>query len=309
MTENVLVTGGLGFVGSRVVRQLIERGHDPYAFDRATETDRLERLGVAGETTLLRGDVSEPTDVIRAVARNDVTRVVHLAALLTTDAVEPRAVTDVNVVGTNNVLEAARAIDGVERVVYASSETVYAPASAYGDDPVGESAPVSPGTLYAGSKLYAERQAAAYRERFDVSAAGLRPTLIYGPYAGHGDASFVARLIEGAARGEAVTVDNGDQVVSWLHVEDAARAFVEAALADDAALSEPVYNVRGELATVREAAAVVAERCPDAAITVEDGSEEWSSQRLDLAAARRDLGFEPEYDLEAGIENYLAAVA
>jgi nucleoside-diphosphate-sugar epimerase len=304
MSERVLVTGGAGFVGRRVVSQLCERGHDPVVFDRPG--------AVAGadppeEVPVVSGDVTDPTEVARAVSHHDVSRIVHLAAVLTAGAADPRALTEVNVLGTNNVLEAARTFDDrVERVVYASSETVYAPQSAYEGDRVAESAPLSPETLYAGSKVYAERQAAAYREGFGVDAVGLRPTLVYGPDAGD-DAGFIAELVEGAVAGESVAVENGDQVVSWLHVDDAARAFVDAALADADALEQSVYNLRGDLATVREAAGVVAD-LTNADVTVADGAEEWSSQRLDDAAIRRDLGFEPTYDLADGLAAYVDAV-
>lgn len=306
MSESVLVTGGAGFVGRRAVRRLHERGHEPVAFDRP---DALADADLPDGASAVPGDVTDPTDVDRAVEHHDVSRIVHLAAVLTAGAADPRALTEVNVVGTNNVFEAARTFDdAVERVVYASSETVYAPQSAYEGDRVPESAPLSPETLYAGSKVYAERQAAAYREGFGVDGVGLRPTLIYGPDAGDGDAGFVAELVEGAVAGEPVTVEHGDQVVSWLHVDDAARAFVDAALADATDLDRPVYNLRGELATVREAAAVVADLLPDADVAVEDGAEEWSSQRLDDAAIRRDLGFEPAYDLADGLADYVDAV-
>ena len=128
-SDTVLVTGGTGFLGSYVAEDLVGAGHDVVAYDLSTDDRILAKLGVADEVTIRRGDVSEATDVVRAVRETGATHVVHLAALLTNTAREnPRSALDVNVVGTNNVLEAARTFDDqVDRVAWASSAAVYAP--------------------------------------------------------------------------------------------------------------------------------------------------------------------------------------
>ena len=103
-SPTVLVTGGTGFIGSYMATDLVKEGHDVVAYDLSTDTDILEKLGVADEVTVRRGDVTDPTDVVRAVRETGTTHVIHLAALLTNAAEEnPRAATKVNVEGTNNV--------------------------------------------------------------------------------------------------------------------------------------------------------------------------------------------------------------
>ena len=305
-TSTVLVTGGTGFIGSYVARDLLDHGHDVVAYDRSTDTRILDKVG-ADDVTVRRGDVTDPTDVAHAVRETGATHIVHLAALLTTTAQEhPRAAMTVNIAGTTNVFEAARLFsEQVERVAWASSAAAYAPPTRYGDRFVVEDDLVSPDTLYGATKAYNEHQARVYREEFDVSEVALRPTVAYGPYRETGGSAFLANIVEKPALGEPFAVEYGDQVIDWQHVRDIAQAFRRAAFTPDADLSQRVYNVRGELATIREAAEAVREILPDADLTVsDDGQLPWT-QRLDMTAAQEDLGYEPEYGLEAGFRNYI----
>jgi nucleoside-diphosphate-sugar epimerase len=306
-SATVLVTGGTGFIGSYVAADLLDHGHDVVAYDLSTDTRILEKVGVADEVEIRRGDVTDPTDVARAVRETGATRLIHLAALLTTAAeANPRAATEVNIEGTNNVFEAARLLpEQVERVAWASSAAAYAPPTEYGDRFVTEDDLVSPDTLYGATKEYNEHQARVYREEFGVSDVALRPTVAYGPYRETGGSAFLANIVEKPALGEPFSVEYGDQVIDWQHVRDIAQAFRLAAFTPDAELTQRVYNVRGELATIREAAEVVKRIVPDADLTVsDDGQLPWT-QRLDMTKAQDDLGYAPAYDLERGFRDYI----
>ena len=305
-SPTVLVTGGTGFIGSYMATDLVKEGHDVVAYDLSTDTDILEKLGVADEVTVRRGDVTDPTDVVRAVRETGTTHVIHLAALLTNAAEEnPRAAMKVNVEGTNNVFEAARTLDDrVERVAWASSAAIYAPPANY-DDWVTEGDLVRPDTLYGATKEYNEHQARVYREEFGVSDVALRPTVAYGPYRETGGSAFLANIVEKPALGESFSVEYGDQAIDWQHVADIAQAFRRAAFASEEDLTQRVYNVRGELATIREAAETVKGIVPDADLAVSDEGELPWTQTLDMTKAQEDLGYEPEYDLERGFRQYI----
>jgi nucleoside-diphosphate-sugar epimerase len=305
--DTVLVTGGTGFLGSYVAEDLVDAGHDVVAYDRSTDDRILAKLGVADDVTVRRGDVSEATDVVRAVRETGATHVIHLAALLTNTAREnPRSALDVNVVGTNNVFEAARTLDDqVERVVWASSAAVYAPPHNYDAEFVDEDELVYPDTLYGATKEYNEHQARVYQEDHDLSLVGLRPTVAYGPYRETGGSAFLANIVEKPAVGESFSVEYGDQVIDWQHARDIAQAFRRAAVAPEADLGRRVYNVRGELATIREAVETVRAILPDADLTVSDEGELPWTQNLDMTAAQRDLGYQVEYDLETGFRSYV----
>ena len=304
----VLVTGGTGYIGSYVAADLVDHGHDVAAFDLATDPWRLERLGVAEEVNVLRGDVTDPTALLRAAKETDASRIVHLAALLTTTArADPRAAMEVNIGGTNAVLEAARILDGVDRVVWASSAAVYAPPTNY-DGPVDERALVYPDTLYGATKEYNEHQARVYHEEFGVSPVGLRPTVAYGPYRETGGSAFLVALIEKPALGDPFSVEYGDQRIDWQYAKDIAQAFRKAAFTPEEYLSQRIYNVAGETMTIAEAARVVERVVPDAELEVSDEGELPWTQDLDTTKARVDLGYEPEYDLEAGVREYVSVL-
>ncbi|PSP28293.1 UDP-glucose 4-epimerase, partial [Halobacteriales archaeon QH_2_65_14] len=285
----------------------LEQGHDVVAYDISTDTDILEKLGVADETEVRRGDISDPTDVVRAVKETGTTHIVHLAALLTTTARDnPRSGADVNIMGTNNVFEAARTLDDqVERVAWASSAAVYAPPHNYDAEWVDENELVYPDTLYGATKEYNEHQARVYHEDYDLDHVGLRPTVAYGPYRETGGSAFLANIIEKPALGEPYSVEYGDQAIDWQHVEDIAQAFRRAAFAPAEDLTRRIYNVRGVLATVREAVETVERIVPDADIEVSDEGELPWTQNLDVTKANEDLGYEVQYDLEAGFRKYI----
>ena len=305
--ETVLVTGGTGFIGSFVAADLLEHGHDVVAYDLSTDTSILEKLDVADDVSVVRGDVTDPTDVVRTVKETETTRIVHLAALLTTTARrQPRGAIDVNITGTNNVFEAARTLDDqVERVAWASSAAVFAPPANYDGGWVTEDDLVYPDTLYGATKEYNEHQARVYHEEFGLDHVALRPTVAYGPYRETGGSAFLANIVEKPALGESFSVEYGDQVIDWQYVEDIAQAFRLAAFADEADLSRRVYNVRGEVATIREAVETVQAIVPDANLSVSDEGELPWTQKLDMTAIQADLGYEPQYDLEKGFRKYI----
>ena len=308
--DTVLVTGGTGFIGSYVAKDLVNAGHDVVAYDRSTDDRILSKLGVADRVAIRRGDVSEATDVVNAIAETGASHVVHLAALLTNAAESnPRAALSVNVEGTSNVFEAARTLDDqVERVAWASSAAIYAPPHNYddgGDWWVIEDDLVYPDTLYGATKGYNEHQARVYNEEYGVDHVAIRPTVAYGPYRETGGSAFLADIVEKPALGESFAVEYGDQEIDWQHVEDIARAFRLAAFTPEADLSQRVYNVRGELASIREAADTVRGIVPDAEIEVSDEGELPWTQRLDMTAFQADTGYEVRYDLETGFRKYI----
>lgn len=315
--ETVLVTGGTGFIGAYTAKDLLNREYDVALFDIRTESPVLENLNL--DAPVIQGDITDPTDVFRAIRKTGATHVIHLAALLTDQTrSNPRTAANVNIQGTNAVFEAARTFDEqLERIAWASSSAVYAPPDAYesraddrrsDDRQLDESDLATPATLYGAAKAYNERQAEVYRKEFGVSHVGLRPTLVYGPHRESGSATTYARIIEGPALGESVRLGPADHVLDWQHVEDVAQAFRKAVFAPEENLTQRAYNVCGSQATLEEMASVVEDIVPDADITVvDDGDIPWM-HTLDDSAARADFGYDPEYGLHDGVRQYVGAL-
>ena len=120
---SVMVTGGTGFIGNRIIRKLLERGEEVVCFDLAPPRGNLAQY--LDRITMYRGDITQLPQLMEAVNALGVKRIIHMAALLPPDTEErPHFAMQVNIGGTNNVFEAARWC-GIERVVYASSIAVY----------------------------------------------------------------------------------------------------------------------------------------------------------------------------------------
>jgi nucleoside-diphosphate-sugar epimerase len=170
-----LVTGGAGFIGSALVRGLLDSGHEVLILDDLSTGSRGNLEGV--EVRLVEGDVRDPDAVRDAAAGAEV--VFHLAALpsVARSIADPVTGHRVNVDGTVNVLIAARDA-GARRLVYTSSSSVY------GDTPTlpkHEDMPVQPRSPYAAAKLAGEAYCRAFDALFDLETVSLRPFNVFGP--------------------------------------------------------------------------------------------------------------------------------
>jgi NAD dependent epimerase/dehydratase len=180
--QTVLVTGAGGFIGSHLVERLVAEGARVRAFVRYTSRSELGLLNVLGSDALssidiVRGDLRDPTAVMNAMEGCE--RVFHLGALIAIpySYVHPREVVDTNVIGTLNVLEAARRTKPL-RVVHTSTSEVYGTARAAS---ISESHPLQGQSPYAASKIAADKLAESYHCSFGVPIATVRPFNTYGP--------------------------------------------------------------------------------------------------------------------------------
>lgn len=223
---NVLVTGGAGFIGSHIVRGLLERGDRVRVLDNFSTGKRgnLDGLDVEIVEADLR-DASRLTEACRGVET-----VFHQAAFVSVpqSMQEPLDCFDVNVTGTASLLEAARK-HGVKRVVFASSAAVYGDSDAY---PLSEETPLRPLSPYASSKRVDEIYGQLYTASFGVEVVGLRYFNVYGPrqrpdsqYAA-AVPIFIRRLLDN----KPVTIfGDGGQTRDLIFVGDVVRANFAAA--------------------------------------------------------------------------------
>lgn len=238
--STVLVTGGLGYIGSYVVHDLLARGWRVRIMDNYYRCDRnvARSLAALDNVEVVEGDIRYANAVESAMA--GVEAVVHLAAVCLNKSIsDPTESLDVNLLGTQNVFDAA-ARASVRRIVYSSS------ASVYGDPkslPMRETDAPAPITPYCIAKLAGEHLLSFYSQRSNISWMALRFFNVYGP-GQPTDAyytSVVLTFLRRLAAGEAPAIDGkGEQSMDFVHVSDVARS-VGMALDSDA--SGEVLNV------------------------------------------------------------------
>jgi nucleoside-diphosphate-sugar epimerase len=301
-----LVTGAFGCIGAWVVRGLLAGGERPVVFDLADDPWRLRMLVAddgARRVTAVRGDVTDRDALGRVVREHGIRRIVHLAAwqvpLCRQDPVRGASV---NVVGTANVFEAARA-GRVERVVYASSAAVFGAPGLYPPGPVRDDAPRLPATHYGVYKVANEDTARIYWEEHGIPSMGFRPLSVYGPGRDFGVTADPTLAMKAAVLGKKFQIRWGGST-DLIYVADVARALLAAA--DSRLEGARVYNLHGASAAIRNVVKLIGRAWPTA-----DGLISHVEQPMPFPAAlddtryQKDLGPAPATTLEAGVRKTL----
>jgi len=294
-----LVTGGAGFIGSALVDLLVRSGWQVRVLDDLS-SGRRENLPLP-DCELIEGDVREPSVVRRAT--EGARAVFHLAAVpsVVESVAEPARTHAINVGGTLNVLEAARAAS-VERIVLAGSCAAYGESEQLPLDEAERPAPASP---YALQKVTCEEYARLYSELYGLAVVALRFFNVYGPRQNPAGeyAAAVPRFVAAALRGEPLQVfGDGAQSRDFVYVDDVARACLLGAQVS-AAAGRIINVASGRRTRVNELVAALA-RCVGRDLEVAYRPRRPGEVRhsvASLAVARRVLGFEPEVSLDAGL--------
>jgi UDP-glucuronate 4-epimerase len=265
--ERWLITGALGCVGAWTCRQLVREGHDVIAFDLGADRRRLELImspGEVGEVRLVAGDVTDLDGLVGVLWGEDITHVVHLAALLmpVAQADPPRGAL-VNVVGTVNVFEACRRTE-VQGVAYASSAAAYdrSDGATVAEDAVGH-----PLAHYGVHKQANEGAARVYWHDAGLASVGLRPHVVYGPGRDHGLTAGPTLAMAAAVAGEPYEIPFGGRA-QFQYAPDVAAKFIEGARSAAAGEGAPVRNLGGPSEHVSDVIAAIEAAAPQAAGTI-----------------------------------------
>jgi UDP-glucose 4-epimerase len=296
----VLVTGGAGFIGSNLVRALLERGDDVRVLDNFSTGNRSNLEGL--DVEVVEGELRSYERVHNAVNGTEI--VYHLGALGSV----PRSVQDpltssaVNIEGTLNVLLAARDA-GVRRVVFSSSSSVYGPQETL---PVAEGVALDPLSPYGVAKLAAEHYCVAFSRVYHrFEAVVVRYFNVFGPRQSPGSAyaAVIPLFLTAIAEGRPITVNgDGEQRRDFTYVDNVVDGTLRAA--DTVGVSGRVFNVAASApASVNELADTIGVILGkevlrhDAPPRAGDIRNSWA----DVTAAREALGWEPTVGLEEGL--------
>ena len=286
--SQVLVTGGVGFIGRRVVRALLDAGHEVTVIDRHAFPDDSVRSVV--------GDLCDPAIIGRALGQNT-DLVIHLAAItrVLLSMEDPVGTYKLNVDATFNLLEQSRQ-SGVKTFLLASTNAV---TGDVGMATITERHPLRPLTPYGATKAAGEMLLSAYVGSYGMAGAALRFSNVYGPGMEAKD-SFIPRLMRAARDGKGIQIyGDGTQLRDLVHVDDIVAGIFTAWRAGH---NGPLILGSGESVTVNDileaARAVTGAEIPAEHIPAKAG--EMPAVIIDISAARA-LGYEPRYDLKAGI--------
>ncbi len=296
---NVLVTGGAGFIGSNVVDLLISDGHGVCVLD---DLSSGKRAYVNDSATFYEIGISG--DVGKIIKDEGVECVIHHAAQIQVrkSIEDPVFDASVNIQGSLNLLESCK---DVKNFIFASTG-----GAVYGEPeylPVDESHPEKPLSPYGVSKLAFEKYLHVYGEIYGLDYVALRYGNVYGPRQDpYGEAGVVAIFANGMLKGETPTINgDGNQTRDFVYVEDVARANL---LALKKSARERVINIgTGKETSVNEIFETI-QRSLGTGITPSYGPPikgEVKKICLDVQRGKRELGWQPEVSLVAGIDKFL----
>jgi UDP-glucose 4-epimerase len=297
-----LVTGGAGFIGSHIVRYLIEEGHTVAVLDNLSSGYRTN-LTPFMHADLIEGDVRDAATVERAMSSVEV--VFHLAASVGNKRSIDHPLDDaaINVLGTLNVLEAARQA-GTRKIVFSSSAGIFGELKTL---PIREDHPVEPDSPYGASKLGAEKVCLAYSKLYVLEAVCLRYFNVYGVnqrYDAYGNVIpiFARRLLHG----EAITIfGDGEQTRDLVNVNDVVQANYRAAMVRGVSgafnIASATRVTINELARLMMAASGLVSPIEYGPLRPGDVRHSLA----DIGAAQRAFGYQPTVELEVGLREYM----
>jgi dTDP-glucose 4,6-dehydratase len=302
----ILVTGGAGFQGSHLAEALLAVGHRVTVLNTLSSAAKrnTRRLRADQRADVVFGSVTDAELTAKTVPEHDV--VFHLAANVNVDKSlsDPKSFLDTNVMGTYNILEAARRSGS--RVVYASTCEVYGDGQDLGEDELlDETAELMPNSPYGASKAAADRLCYSYFRSYDMDVSVVRPFNIFGERQKSGAfGALIPILVRQAMAGANLTVfGEGTATRDYLHVSDVVRAYL--LVLDNPGLKGRAINFASGINTsVRDIAEYIAGKFQVRVSTGPARPGEVARYPANIELARS-IGFAPEVEIWTGIDRYV----
>jgi UDP-glucose 4-epimerase len=296
-----LVTGAAGFIGSRLCARLVVDGHTVVGLDDLSDGDR-SNLDDVGDLELIEADVRDADAVMRAASGCDV--IFHQGAKRSVprSIAQPELTLSVNVLGTGNVLAAARAVGA--RVVSASSSSVYGDQPTF---PLTEDMPPRPRSPYAASKRAGEILCETWSRAFGVPTVSLRYFNVYGPYQSPESqyAAVIPLFVRACLDGASPTIHgDGEQSRDFTYIDDVVAANLLAAHMPEEGWGSAL-NIGGgsEPTTINEILRIVSDELGVDPEPIHEPPREGDVRmtQADISAARRLIGYDPQTDIRSGL--------
>lgn len=318
-----LITGGMGFIGSFIARQLLEEGRVDRVvcldhFGRYVDSTRPEFTdyrkirfeGIFDKIIIERGESKYFSVMCNIFEKYQPDFVFHLAALplAKLDNLNTQEAVEGSVQSTSNILEIIGQIKDrnsycPKRFIYASSSMVY---SDFVSDIALEDHPTRPKEIYGTMKLAGEVITQGLGQYFNIPFTIIRPSAVYGPTDMNRRVSQI--FIEKALRGKKIEVQGADEKLDFSYVKDVANGFVLAAMHDNA-IGE-IFNITyGKAHTLLEFVLCLKKHFPNLEYQITE-RDTFRPKRgtLSIEKAKKLLGYEPKYNLQEGIDEYVACV-
>jgi len=310
-----LITGGAGMVGKELARLLVADGEDVTILDMAPSARIPD--DIRGKITHIRADITNWAQVMGAVKESQPDVIYHIAALMPPACeIDHAAGYAVNVLGSYNIIEAARLFD-VGTLVYSSTTATFGSSL---PDPVPNDYVQTPPTMYGTSKICSEQIGLHYHRHFGLDFRAVRLLSILGPgrVRGSGWSAYTSLVIEDSARGKPFTIQVAeDLTLRFIYVKDVAYSLVQLARANADSLTCRVYNLDGFSASTKELVEATERYVPDAQITwqfddnyqhVMETQYECIQKRPDDSAARKDWNWQPRYTVDTAVKDLVADI-
>jgi nucleoside-diphosphate-sugar epimerase len=305
----ILVTGGKGFIGSKIVEMLsndhkvtVVDNHDTYGIMTKQELNNLytwrTRNWNAKNVTMIQGDILDRLVCLKAFSHNPEI-VIHLATYPRAKIVDNDPIVGIpKVINTTTNLLWHSAKFNVKKFVYVSSSMVY------GDfaDGTKEDASTKPKNIYGEAKLTGERMVKLFAKRDGLNYNIIRPSGVYGP--GDMPDRVVSKFFAKAMKNETITLHNGENKVDFTYKQDTARGIILAALSSVANVS---FNITaGNATSLRTLAEKIIAITGSESDLEDTGNHKLYPMRgtLDIGRAKDLLQYEPEFTLEQGLKSY-----
>ena len=318
---SVLITGGVGAIGSNVARTLLTRGKKVVVYDRAPPAPDNKVLAGLGDNLQVEvGNITDLASLLDVVKRHDVEGIIHCAGMLPPhmNNLHPIEALNINIIGTANVLEAARIL-GLGPVIATSAAGVMGRPKDVVTPRKEEDVILPLAGIYPLSKLAGEQLVYTYRQLHKVNASAVRPRNVYGPGSNFRVQPLFEMVFAALEGKDFVRKDGGDSTFDYTYVKDTARGVVQ--LYECKSPPYYVYNLsRGKSVNMFDVAKVMKRLFPK--LRMEVGPGPWEGvveggkefeltihpavmPPQDITRAKLDFGFEPEWDIERGITDWV----